>query len=144
MRKLIISIASVTSLAIIVLLLNAGSSIATSQSNLPKANMVHYVVGIHLQDNQPICGDYLVVVVNEAGQQVAPAQHFVPGLGTYHIYEAGPIMNGTRAAKFIIDPGLDEVCRRPFVTQPDVITDNFYNGVIYSFDLYPSVQGQHD
>jgi hypothetical protein len=144
MKKLIISIASVTILAIFVLLLNSGSSVATSQSNLPKSNMIHYVVGIHLQDNQPICGDYLVVVFNEAGQPVAPPQPFVPGLGTYHIFEPGPVMSGTREARFIVDSGLDNECRRPFATEPDVISGNFYNGVIYNFDLYPSVQGQHD
>jgi len=144
MKKLLISIASVTSLALIVVALTAGSLGATSQRNQPKANLVHYVVAVNMQGSTSICGNYLVVVLDGSGAQSAPAQSFIPGVKDYHFYELGPVINGVRIARLITDPGLDDICRSPLVTPPDAIYKDFYNGMTYNFNLYPGTQGLED
>jgi hypothetical protein len=144
MKKLIISITSIVSLAIIVVALTAGPLSATSQKNQPKPNLVHYVVAVNIQGSAPVCGNYLVVVVDGSGAQSAPAQAFIQGVKDYHFYELGPVINGVRIARLVTDPGIDNVCRSPLVTPPDALYKDFYNGMTYNFNLYPGTQGLED
>jgi|WetSurMetagenome_2_1015567.scaffolds.fasta_scaffold04768_7 hypothetical protein len=144
MKKLIIAVASIASLVLIVVALTAGTLGATNQKNQPKANLVHYAVAVNMQGSTPICGNYLVVVLDGSGTQSAPAQSFIPGVKDYHFYELGPVINGVRIARLVTDPGIDNVCRNPLVTPPDAIYSDFYNGMTYNFNLYPGNQGLED
>jgi hypothetical protein len=141
MKKLLIAITSIAILACIIVALNSSSLNATNQTNQPNSTLVHYIVSVHLPNNNLICGSYLIRVEDEFGALITPVQSFIQGVVSYHFYELGPILNGARVARLVTDPGLDNVCRSPLVTTPDAIFTNFYNGMTYNFNLYPSDRG---
>ena len=71
--------------------------------------------------NTFICGNYLVGYWMSSGAQLLLPSLSYQGVVDYHFYELGPVINGVRIARLIIDPGLDDICRSPLVTTPDAI-----------------------
>jgi hypothetical protein len=107
-------------------------------------SLIRYVVTVHPPTTDYICGTYLVLIVNGAGNKVGPAKYYQPGISEYTFYELGPVRNAYRVAVMIPAPGLDDgICIYPLVTKPDIHYSTFENGMSYFFDLYPSPHGTH-
>ncbi|TRZ71117.1 MAG: hypothetical protein D4R97_07235 [Bacteroidetes bacterium] len=51
-----------------------------------------------------IKGVYYIMITDEHGQPVAPAQTFRAGIWTYTFSEAGSVTKGTRTARMVADP----------------------------------------
>jgi len=112
-----------------------------------KASMmpgITYQVTIHFQSlTKDICNPYLVQILDETGRLVAPAQVFIKGINKYVFYEKAPALGRTRMA-VLVPVGYPQhfVCPNDFFTLPDVKMGPFKTGQTYTFDLYPTVQGQ--
>lgn len=149
MKKLMLGALPVLFLVMVALTGNIESSkagIPASSAISSTGSMIRYVVTVHLANDANIfCGNYLVFMVNGAGQKIAPTQIFVPGKMIYTFYERGTVRNAYRVARMVPDPGVDaQFCRNPLQTQPDAIYDTFLSGVTYTYDLYPVSRGQQN
>lgn len=122
------------------LILNAGYNNMYAQqkskNNVPeelKARKVTYVVRIeNIGKSVSLHTHYLVMMTDETGRQIAPAQPFRPGVWDYTFYEGGSV-RGTRVARMIQTP---RVPNSPeFI--PDSKTGIFYGGASYLFTIKP-------
>ena len=105
---------------------------------------ITYGVTIHFQDlTKKICNPYLVQIIDETGRLVAPAQVFIKGINKYVFYEKAPALGRTRMAVLIpVNYSQHFVCPNDFFTLPDIKMGPFKTGQTYTFDLYPTIQGQ--
>ena len=111
---------SVLSLAIIFTSVTFGSSNGLDNRNSQVSIMpgITYQVVIHFSGfTKDICNPYLVQILDETGRLVAPAQVFIKGINKYVFYEKGPALGRIRMGPF-------------------------KSGQTYSFDLYPTIEGQ--
>ena len=94
---------------------------------------VTYDVKINFTANFPgINGHYLVVITDETGRKVVPAQTFRPGVWTYTFKEAGSF-RGTRVAVLVSYPDTQIL----WVIPPRVLKGTFTGGESYRFELTP-------
>jgi hypothetical protein len=137
---------SVLSLAIIFTGITAGFSNGVENRNSQASIMpgiTHQVI-IHFSAlSKDVCNPYLVQIVDETGRLVAPAQVFIKGINKYVFYEKAPALGRTRMAVLIpVSYPQHFVCPNDFFTLPDVKMSPFKSGQIYTFDLYPTINGQ--
>jgi hypothetical protein len=131
---------SILSLAIFFLGINAAYP-KTAIIDIPKglqATSVNYDVYVHLSGDYNTCNVYLVQVMDEQGNLVAPVQRFEPGITKYNFHEQGLRMGRLRIAKLVraVYPN-HFVCVNDLYTPPAVKEGPFLLGHTYSFDLYP-------
>jgi hypothetical protein len=122
------------------LILNAGynNMYAQQKSNndVPeevKARKVAYVVRIeNIGKSVNLQTHYLVMMTDETGRRIAPAQTYRPGVWDYTFFENGSV-RGTRVARMVQMP---HVPNSPeFI--PDSKTGIFYGGACYLFTIKP-------
>jgi hypothetical protein len=137
---------SVLSLVIIFAGTTAGFSKDVENRNSQASIMpgITYQVVIHFQTlTKDICNPYLVQILDETGRLIAPAQVFIKGINKYVFYEKTPALGRTRMAVLVpVSYPQHFVCPNDFFTLPDVKMGPFKTGQIYTFDLYPAIQGQ--
>ena len=102
-------------------------------SKMISSNTITYKVLVHMPDGTPsVLRNVYVVVTDEIGRLIAPAQLLIPGKTVYNFSEPGPV-KGSRVAR--ISNGL-----RPhneiFVSNEDSKTGIFMGGSTYLFNLY--------
>jgi hypothetical protein len=110
----------------------------------PKAATITYSVDVIVSPETPLCGSYLVMMTDEAGNMVAPAQPFVHGVTTYMFNEVWHDFIGVRTARMVYAPNKEGVCSQQLYAEPDAMFNFFMTGQMYHFDLYPTVQVQHE
>jgi hypothetical protein len=93
-----------------------------------KAKWVTYVVKIENESNLNAAAQYLVMMTDESGHQVATAQLYHPGISDYTFKEAGTV-RGTRVARLVKLPGK----LNSMGIQPSSQTGVFYSGGTYMF-----------
>jgi hypothetical protein len=141
MKKFILGGAAVILLGMMITMGSAGNTGGNSPIISIKS-MIRYVVTVHPPEDNNICGSYLVVMLNGAGNKVAPPQIYQPGIADYNFYEPGPVREGYRVARLIPAPGeKDDFCLYPLITVPDIQYNNFQTGMSYFFNLYPRPKG---
>lgn len=97
------------------------------------AKMVNYTVRVENADYLRNFGrNFLVMVTDETGSLVAPAQVFRPGVTDYQFFEGGTA-RGTRVAQLVQTPRSPQ----PVVIPPRVFTGIFYGGETYLFVIGP-------
>jgi hypothetical protein len=139
---------SVLSLTLIFLGITSGFSgkIETFNAKNIQGPVIRYQVIIHPGFNTAPCTPYLVKVMDEHGNLVAPPQRFVPGNDKYVFNERfSPVGNSTsrRVAMLVGIPFPDHfTCANPLSAIPDVKVGPFLTGQTYSFDLYIKNQPQ--
>lgn len=98
-----------------------------------KAKMVAYVVRItQLNYIQNLGGHFLVMMTDETGRLVAPAQTFRPGVSDYTFFEGGTV-RGTRVAKMVRLPITLKSANIPSTSKTRI----FYGGACYMFIIDP-------
>jgi len=97
-----------------------------------KAKWVTYVVRIENASYLNAAAQYLVVMTDESGHQVVPAQLYQPGISDYTFKEAGTV-RGTRVARLVKLPGKLNSLTVPPASQTGV----FYSGGSYMFIIRP-------
>ncbi|MCX6304008.1 MAG: hypothetical protein NT040_03480 [Bacteroidetes bacterium] len=106
------------------------------RSDIPvdrKARMVAYVVRIENLNYIANHGShFLVMMTDEAGNLVAPAQTFRPGVSDYTFFEGGTV-RGTRIAKLMRLP----IGPKSFDIPATSKTGIFYGGASYLFIIRP-------
>jgi hypothetical protein len=133
---------SVLSLALIFCTVtSAFSGIVEPKTNPVATNsMIRYHVNVFINNEKPICNIYLVQIVNERGQLIAPAKPYISGVSGYDFYERGP-QNGKRIAVLVKNIfGEQYLCESDFFTKPVILFGPFMTGQTYRFDLYPTSQ----
>lgn len=146
MKKHISSFSAIAVIALLVAFMSLSFTKATNITNQPKNLLIRYAVAVYPpSDNATQCGSYIVMMVNSAGQIVAPAQQYSMAVTNYYFYELGPVFGGTRTAR-LVSGTLDafDICSNPWVTEPKTINDNFLNGNTYHFELFPLPKGLHE
>ncbi len=93
--------------------------------------VVNVVHGDHLAGYDCM---YYILLTNERGQLIAPAQAFRLGVWSYTFKETGPV-TGTRVAKIVKNPNV--ICPNAVTFQPDSKSGTFRAGETYTFDLIP-------
>ena len=111
----------------------------------PLTTVIRYQVQVHAPSDKSICNIYQVELLNAGGQQVAPAQIYIPGTTIYTFYERGPV-KAPRVARMILAPigkegGRHYICDNDYFIDPVVQTGPFEGGQTYLFDLYPEILG---
>jgi hypothetical protein len=112
-------------------------------SRLISSNKITYKVIVHMHDGIPSAvRDLYVLITDENGRPIAPAQSFRPGKTEYTFSEVGPV-KGTRVAK-LSNGGRPHVDQ--FFCKDDSKTGIFNSGSTYLFNLYitlpyPSKEG---
>lgn len=143
MKTLIIL--SIISLVLIVIGIDMAFANSIGNKNAKVLSLkVKYQVDVHYSappaadladDNSGyiICGG-IVVITDEKGRPVAPAQALLPGVTSYYFSEAGPV-SGSRIARLIKDPHL--FCPRPAPSNiiEDMIMGQFSPGPVYRFKV---------
>jgi hypothetical protein len=131
---------SVILLTLTIIGINGMYAKANRLQNQPQINgSIKYQVHVHSSDDisWPLLNIF-VVMTDQNGRQVAPAQLFTIGTWTYNFTEAGPV-TGTRIARLTTpSEGGQYLSLFPY---PDSKTGTFLNGKTYPFDLYPYVPG---
>src|SRR5665647_993376 len=94
--------------AISLVLVLAANSLFANRINDPGSDLMQklitYVVKVHQAPNFPSANArYLIVITDEHGRKVVPAQQFHPGVWSYTFKEAGTL-RGTRIAVMIPYP----------------------------------------
>jgi|WetSurMetagenome_2_1015567.scaffolds.fasta_scaffold04768_8 hypothetical protein len=145
MKKLIIGSLTAVLLGVVLLTVNigfsSGSNGLSSGGFVTSSSTIRYIVTVHPPADNNICGAYQVVMLNGAGDKVAPPRIYQPGKPDYVFYEIGPVRLGYRIARLIPVAGVnDNTCIYPLRTPPDVQRNNFQNGETYNFNLYPETQ----
>ena len=131
-----IKITSVLSLALIFVAatsLFAGK--ATKTSNLPsdRVKVITYIVKVNENHNLlSSAHQYLIVMTDETGRQIAPPQVFRNGIWSYTFTEVGNVI-GTRVAKML--PALS--VPGSAAVSSSSRTGSFFGGQIYKFNLLP-------
>ena len=135
---------SVLSLVLIFAGVNAANSnnVLTDNPKKMYTSAIRYEVNIHLPSlGVNICNTYLVQVTDGAGNLVAPAKKFVPGVSKYVFIGSVSVPGKMRVASLVLPSNTDPyVCPTNLMTTPDVIMGSFLPGRTYSFDLYPVIQ----
>ncbi|MFZ4520558.1 MAG: hypothetical protein ACOYNC_02565 [Bacteroidales bacterium] len=115
---------------------NAMNTLRDSGRDVPaerKARMVSYVVRIENMNYLENHGThYLVMMTDETGRQVAPAQNFSRGVSDYRFYEGGTV-RGTRVARIMRLPMGPKSFDIPATSQTGI----FYGGSSYLFIIKP-------
>jgi hypothetical protein len=105
----------------------------TAKPIVIEANRVTYLVRIEHANYVSNYGNhFLIFVADESGQQIAPAQSFIPGKPDYRFTEGGTV-RGTRVAMMVKVP----FNPRAVSIQPAVMSGNFYGGYTYLFVINP-------
>jgi hypothetical protein len=106
-----------------------------SNNDIQPVLTIRYQVHIHgMNDLSRPMPKIYVVITDERGHQVAPAQVFIMGISVYNFNEAGPV-TGTRQARLIVP--LEGGDNFPIYLTPDTKRGTFKNGNIYQYNLYP-------
>jgi hypothetical protein len=98
-----------------------------------KAKMVTYLVRVENTGYLQSTGQYMIVMTDGAGSQVAPAQAYHHGITDYKFTEGGTV-RGTRVARMIKVPGRLNSLAIP----PTVQSGVFYGGGTYLFIIRPT------
>jgi hypothetical protein len=104
-------------------------------SNISSGN-IKYVVTIHAPTDLAIPAVHFIVLLTDGNGRRIAYQQAVPGMTKYQFSEIGPV-TGTRIVK-LVEMHISDVYLN-FSCAPDVKTGTFQNGVVYNFNLYPSV-----
>jgi hypothetical protein len=97
------------------------------------AKMVNYVVRVENANYMLNLGrNFLILMTDENGTQVASPQRFRRGVSDYNFYEPGTV-RGTRIARMIQVP----LASHSFLVMPVSRTGIFYGGCSYLFILKP-------
>jgi len=116
------------------------SSLKTNGTNpIPVSQVIRYQVTIHAPTtDRPTCNLYLVEMVDQNGNTIAPPQVLNPSKNVYTFYELGTV-KGVRIARIIIDKDVMHYsCPVEFMCAPDKQTGIFLAGETYPFNLYPT------
>jgi hypothetical protein len=135
--------ASIISLAMVFVFASTAFPLIHMNSTiLPTASVssIRYTVTVNLPSETVLCGHYLVIVIDAAGKQVAPAQSFDPGVLSYTFYEVTRSFVGIRTARMIYVQEDGPVCKQQLTTPPESMFTYYMNGETYLFNLYPSYQ----
>jgi hypothetical protein len=120
----------------LVLVFAAGSLFANKINDPGSANkqkLITYEVKINFAANFPgALSHFMVVITDESGRKVVPAQAYHPGVSTYTFKEAGTL-RGTRIAVMVPYPANPS----GWVVPPSVKKGTFVGGASYSFELTP-------
>jgi hypothetical protein len=133
------NIFSVLSLALIfctAISVSAGKPVKTDIQGL--GMLVTHHVNVILASEKPLCNTYLVQIVNQNGQLVAPAKAYVPGVSSYNFYERGPA-TGIRYAVLVRSMNGSFICENELFTKPAMVKGPFDPGVVYRYDLFPQL-----
>ncbi|MCX6245043.1 MAG: hypothetical protein NTU98_10100 [Bacteroidetes bacterium] len=109
---------------------------AKGGENSVSALAITYKVIVHMPDATPsVLRGVFVVITDETGRLVAPAQLLLPGKTEYQFAENGPV-KGIRIAKLSngLRPHADA-----WVSNEDARAGLFQNGSTYLFNLYISL-----
>jgi hypothetical protein len=98
-----------------------------------KAKWVNYLVRIDNASYLNAATQYIVMMTDEYGHQVAPAQIYHPGIADYTFKEGGTV-RGTRMAWLVKLPGK----LNAFGIPPSSQTGVFYSGGTYMFIIRPN------
>ena len=120
----------------LVLIFTSGISTLYAQGNLTtkkpvenKASRVTYVVRVVGAGTVQNHGaEYLVMMTDETGREVAPPQAYKPGVSDYTFTEGGTI-RGTRVARMVKMP----IGPKSYGIRPNARTGVFYGGTSYLF-----------
>ena len=100
----------------------------------PPQKVITYVVKIDNSHNFEFTHHYAVVITDETGQQVAPAQTFRPGTWFYYFSEPGTVY-GTRMARMVQHP----ITQGSWIMPPSKsLTGKFSGGKTYLFVISPN------
>ena len=99
----------------------------------PPQKVITYVVKIDNSHNFGFSYHYDVVITDETGRQVAPAQTFRPGTWFYYFSEPGTVY-GTRIARLIQHP----VTPGSWIIPATKLTGTFTGGKTYLFVISPN------
>lgn len=138
---------SIISLAMIFIFAGSAYSLINLNSTIfPKATAasIIYVVNIYVSSETSVCGDYIVMVTDGAGNLIAPPQPYIPGVVTYTFNEPGHDFAGTRTAKMTGAPFMAPVCRQQLNTPSQSVFTWYVTGETYPFSLYPKFEAQHE
>ena len=116
----------------------AGSLTINDPSTSDKQKLVTYEVLVKAVPTFPSANDqYIVVITDEKGRKVVPAQTFRPGVWTYTFKEAGTF-RGTRTAVLVST----NANQTGWIIPPSVLKGNFTGGSTYQFILAPLPAGK--
>jgi hypothetical protein len=101
--------------------------------------MIRHLVLIPSFSDRQICGNYVIEIRNEKGQQVAPAKFFVPGTSIYIFYERAFDGEGVRTALIRPATNNDGQCMMQVYAAPVTIKGIFEAGKTYRYMLEPKV-----
>ena len=105
-------------------------------NNSVSALAITYKVIVHMPDATPsVLRGVFVVITDETGRLVAPAQLLLPGKTEYQFAENGPV-KGIRIAKLSngLRPHADA-----WISNEDIKAGLFRNGASYLFNIYISL-----
>jgi len=145
MKKITITIISLA--MIFIFASTATSLINANTTSFPKAaaTTIKYIVNVNLAQEQAICGSYIVMLTDGDGNMIAPAQPYIQGVYSYVFYEIGHDFVGNRVARMEISESMDDpVCDQPLVTPPIERFTFYKTGQTYLFNLYPTMEQQHE
>jgi hypothetical protein len=109
----------------------------TSVSSLNRNTRTRFEVVVHVSNENSICNSFLVVLKDETGRSIGPAQKYVPGISVYDFFEmvSG---SGKRIASFVMDPATVRIaCPTELFTASAILNGKFIEGGSYTLDLYP-------
>ena len=138
---------SILSLAIILFFASPASSLLNLNRDInpkPTVATINYNVEVHVKVDLPVCGSYLVMMTDESGNMVAPAQPYVEGTTMYSFHEVWHDFIGMRSARLVLSNSKEGVCNQPMTADPESMFSYFVQGQTYHFDLYPNVEAQHE
>jgi hypothetical protein len=129
--KIILALSLALIFAIGITALHAQGILATKKPIENKANYVTYVVRVVGAGTVQNHGaEYLVMMTDETGREVAPSQAYRPGISDYTFTEGGTV-RGTRVARMVRMP----VGPKSYGIRPNSRTGVFYGGTSYLFML---------
>ena len=117
------------------------STIGQTKKPTPSA-MIRHQVTIMLQNDNRICGTYVVELRNQKGELVAPPKPFIPGTLQYFFYERA--FDGEAVRIALIRPVTNtdpSQCANPIYAEPVAIKGIFEAGKTYRYNLVPKAMG---